>query len=228
MKVFCIQCKQETNHKVIHETKKSFNHNDEIFADGLWQIIECKGCEEITFREVWINSEDTDPYDGSPIENIKLYPIRSKDILPIKPFYNVPFKVRNIYREMIDAFNNGMFVLCSGGLRATIEGICNSKGILDGPVKRNKNGTVVNKRSKDLQGKISGLFENGLLTKQHAEILHQHRFLGNEALHTLDQPTKEELKIAIEIIEHTLDNLYELSEKVSILKYEKQKRNRKK
>jgi len=223
LKVFCVQCKRETNHKVLHETKKTFN-NEEIWAEGTWQIVECSGCEDITFREVWENSEDVDPYEGYPVENIKLYPIRSKDTLPIKTFYNVPYKVRNIYREMIDAFNNGMLILCSGGLRATIEGICNEEGIVDGPVEIEKKGVKSTIRKNDLRGRIGGLFEKGLLTKQHAEILHEHRFLGNEALHALDQPTKEELKIAIEIIEHTLDNIYELSEKVSDLRYNKQKR----
>lgn len=224
MKAYCSQCNIETNHSILHKIKKSYNDDEKgIWAEGTWQIIECKGCEDVSFREVWVNSEDTDPY-----ENIKLYPIRGKETLPIKPFYNVPYKVRSIYREMIDAFNNGLFVLCSAGLRATIEGICISESIFDGPVEFEKNGTTVIKRKKDLQGKIGGLFEKGLLTKHHTEILHEHRFLGNEALHSLDQPTKEELKIAIEIVDHTLDNLYELTEKVSDLRYNKRRRLNKK
>lgn len=227
MKAFCIQCKRETNHKVLHETKKTFNEDD-IWAEGTWQIIECFGCEAVSFREVWEDSEDIDPSDGSSLENVKLYPIRSKNTLPIKQFYNVPYKVRNIYREMIDAFNNGMFVLCSGGLRATIEGICNNEGIVDGPVEIEKKGIKTIQNKKDLQGKISGLFEKGLLTKNHTEILHEHRFLGNEALHSLDQPSIEELKIAIDIVELTLDNLYELTEKASDLRYKKSRRTRKK
>lgn len=229
MKAYCSQCNRETNHSILHKIKKSYNDDEAgIWAEGTWQIIECKGCEDVSFREVWVNSEDADPYDGKLFENIKLYPIRGKETLPIKPFYNVPYKVRSIYREMIDAFNNGLFVLCSAGLRATIEGICISESIFDGPVEFEKNGTTVIKRKKDLQGKIGGLFEKGLLTKYHTEILHEHRFLGNEALHSLDQPTKEELKIAIEIVDHTLDNLYELTEKVSDLRYNKRRRLNKK
>jgi len=229
MKAFCGQCKGETNHTVLREIKKSYDYGDgAVSADGTWQIIECMGCEDVSFREVWTDSENLDPFEGRSIEDVKLYPIRSKDVLPIKTYYNVPYKVRNIYREVIDAFNNGMFILCSGGLRAIIEGICNSKGIVDGPIEIVKEGTTVIQRKKDLQGRIRGLSEKGFLTKPHAEILHEHRFLGNEALHFLDQPTKDELKIAIEIVEHTLDNLYELNEKVSDLRYEKRKRTKKK
>jgi len=228
MKVFCLECKRETNHTSLHEIKKTFNDDEaQIWAEGTWQIVQCNGCETISFRESWVSSEDIDPEDGY-IENVKIYPVRGKDIYPIKPFYNVPLKIRTIYREMIDAFNNGLLILCSGGLRATIEGICNNENILDGPVEKEINGVKKIQRKKDLQGKISGLFEKGLLTKNHAETLNEHRFLGNDALHSLDQPTKDELKIAIDIVEHTLDNLYELTEKVSDLRYKKQRRKSRK
>ena len=101
MKVFCLECKRETNHTSLHEIKKTFNDDEvQIWAEGTWQIVQCNGCETISFRESWVSSEDVDPEDGY-IENIKVYPVRGKDIYPIKPFYNVPVKVRNIYREMI-------------------------------------------------------------------------------------------------------------------------------
>ncbi len=48
------------------------------------------------------------------------------------------------------------------------------------------------------------------MTKRHATILHKHRFLGNEALHDLEAPTRDSLTAAIEIVEHTLENVYEL------------------
>lgn len=225
MKAFCTNCGRETNHKILQESIKNYS-DEEVSAQAIWQIIECNGCENVSFKEIWTNSEDIDPEDGHPIESIKLYPIRSEDYLPIKNFYNVPFKVRSIYRELIDAYNNDLNILCSGGLRATIEGICNNEKILDGPVEIVKEGTTIIKRSSDLRGKIGGLYEKGLLTKPHAETLHEHRFLGNEALHSLNQPSKEELKIAIEIVEHTLEALYELKEKVDDLKFKKQKRSR--
>jgi hypothetical protein len=225
MRVFCIQCKRETNHKVLYEFKRTYD-NEVVWAFGTWQIIECLGCEDVSFREVWENSEDIDPIEGCLIENVKLYPRRSKETLPIKTYYNVPIKIKNIYNETIDAFNNEMLILCSGGLRATIEGICNNEIILDGQDEFPPKGISTIQTKMNLPEKISKLSENGLLTKNHAAILHEHRFLGNEALHTLDQPSKAELKIAIEIIELTLDNIYELTEKASDLKYEKQKRKK--
>ena len=49
---------------------------------------------------------------------------------------------------------------------------------------------------------------------------------GN-ALHELDIPSNEELKLAIEIIEHTLDNIYELQDKVEELRLQKKRREKK-
>ena len=87
-----------------------------------------------------------------------------------------------------------------------------------------KNGTNKTERRKNLEGKIEGLHENSLLTKRHAKILHELRFLGNKSAHEFDKPTKNELLVAIEIIEHTLENMYELDEKLSDLQFNKRQR----
>jgi len=227
MKAFCMKCGRITHHTSLKELSKDFDWEDAGFYEKYtWQIIQCNGCEEVSFRMVYINSDDVDP-EGVPSETIRLYPMRGKDILSLKSYYNAPVKIRSIYREIIDAYNNGLYILSAGGLRAIIEGICNDEGIIDGPIEIIKSGVKTIKRKRNLQGKISGLHEKGLLTKQHAELLHEHRFLGNEALHSLDKPTKDELRLAIEIVEHTLDNIYELSEKVEDLQSRKRNRTKK-
>jgi hypothetical protein len=42
--------------------------------------------------------------------------------------------------------------------------------------------------------------------------------LGNEALHELTKPQPEELQIGIKIIEHILENIYELPSQANELK----------
>ena len=69
-----------------------------------------------------------------------------------------------------------------------IEGVCNDRGIKDGNV-TDANG--VTKRKNNLEGRINGLAEKGLISTQQAETLHQIRFLGNDAAHELDQPMRE-------------------------------------
>lgn len=224
MKIFCIRCKQYTNHDILNERKHYYCPENTPrmqidFAEGTWQILQCRGCEEITFRERWINSEDFNPITGGLEESVNLYPQRGEDILPIKHFFNTPQNLRQIYRELIDCFNNGSYTLCAAGLRALIEGLCAEENILSGPITIiKKDGTKVIKKKKTLQGKIEGLCKKGLLTRNLTDTLHECRFLGNKALHQLDIPSKEELKLAIEIIEHTIENVYEISRKAESLK----------
>ena len=112
--------------------------------------------------------------------------------------------------------------LCGAGARALVEGLCKENGVTDGEIEYKKtDGTITKKRTDNLQGKINGLHEKGKLTKENAEILHEHRFLGNTAIHDLSAPTKEELGLALEIIEHVFDNLYEIPEKALQLKHKR-------
>jgi hypothetical protein len=69
----------------------------------------------------------------------------------------------------------------------------------------------------NLEGRISGLQEKGLLTQTSAQTLHEHRYLGNSAVHELARPSTDELKLAVEIVEHALEQLYELPEKAAEL-----------
>lgn len=230
MKAFCSVCRRDTNHDSLFEKKRRID-DDEMQVSFLdeWQIIQCKGCEDISFRHVSSNSDDYDPEDGTPYEMVRLYPQRSEDVLYIKGYYNAPLSVRGIYRETIDAFNNGLYILCAGGLRATIESICNAEGVVDGPVDKTKvGGPIKIVRVKDLMGKINGLNKKGIITKKQSEILHEHRYLGNNALHLSDAPSKKLLKTAIEIVEHTLYALYEIGDKADELALQRKKKAAKK
>jgi hypothetical protein len=209
MKVYCETCKAETYHNILKEFKKSFNE-DWGFGDNIWQIIKCKGCDTTSFRHDWFCSED----DNGRHEI--LYPERGKHFLPIKDF-NKSFRktriVRRIYREVINSFNNKSYTLCAVGIRAIIEGVCKIENIKSGLVnEKQQDGTFICKRKKNLEGKIAGLVENDLITRKYLNYLHDLRFMGNEAVHELEEPSSEELKHAIKIVENLLENLYEISE----------------
>ena len=92
---------------------------------------------------------------------------------------------------------------------------------------KKENGEIEIIYKNNLQGKIGGLYEKNLITKTHAEILHEHRFLGNNAVHELDMPSAEELKLGIEILEHTLENIYELKYKGEELQWKRELRKKK-
>lgn len=203
MKVYCNNCKNYTNHSVLKKEENRWG-NDDICGSDTYQIIQCKGCERISFSHEYVDSDIYEPI-------IYQYPESSMNKLTINRDIPIPRKVKKIYEETIMAYNNGQNILCAVGLRAIVEGICLDRELPKG----------------NLQSKIENLDKKGFLTESHANILHQSRFLGNDAVHELEIPYSEELKIAIEIIEHTLQNIYELSDKQEYLEFIRKKRKNK-
>lgn len=216
LEVFCLTCKNDNKHKVLTSvctSDEGIMYNGEgPFWVSIFQIIECQGCGNISFRSEHSNSEDYDE-EGHSVNEL-IFPKRNKDTWNTKVFFNIPYNLGRIYRETIDCYNNENLTLCGAGVRALVEGLCNENGVIDGEVEYTKiDGSTGKKRLDNLQGKINGLHEKGKLTKENAGILHEHRFLGNTAIHNLSAPTKEELSLALKIIEHILENLYEIPEK---------------
>lgn len=221
-KVLCVSCEHSTKHRVLTSINEKGSEPWGSYASFDWntdyEIIQCLGCDTISFRNYSINSENTDS-DHRPISTILIYPKRDKNTLPTKHYFNLPFNLQRIYKETIDSYNNENLTLCGAGIRALVEGLCYENGITGGNVVTfKKNGSKEKKLRTNLQGKINGLHESGKLTAQHAEILHEHRFLGNLAIHELSLPSKEDLNLAIEIIENVFDTLYEIPSKGMKLK----------
>jgi len=195
--------------------------DEEWWDDDKYQIIQCQGCDTISYRTLHNDIQQNQYADYDEPWTQVVYPIRDVESLPLLPLLNTPNNIKKIYRETIDAFNNNLNILCSAGLRSIIEGICVDRDVKDGEITNEKG---EKRKSKHLDGKIEGLYSNGYLTKTNANILHELRFLGNEALHELTSPSDEELKIAIGIIEHTVENIYEIQHAAKKLRFEKAKR----
>jgi hypothetical protein len=213
IEILCQQCSGTRSHKVLksHDIEWIEEWDEQYSVDGWdsYQIVQCGGCKKVTFRHLNYFSENHDYFDGSDGVTETLYPNRDTNTLPVKEFINAPLKTRNIYKETITSYNWNNFILAGAGVRAIVESICAEQKIIDGPIE--KDGKI--SRSTTLVGKINGLKEKGIITAKNAEILHQHRFLGNESLHELKRPSAESLKLAIEIIEHVIEDLYEVPEK---------------
>lgn len=235
IQALCIKCRRDTRHQVMQSLDYS---SSEDFGEGAfsldwtsnYQIIQCQGCMSTTFRQVDWFSEDVhqigeDEWEDGSTEI--LFPKRTKFTLPIKDFRNVPPNLRRIYRETIDCFNNDAFTLSAAGLRALVEGLCAELNVKDGTKEIiKKDGTKEKKRFDNLEGKIAGLYEKGYLTQQHSDVLHEHRYLGNEAVHELAQPARDKLALAIAIIEHIFESVYEIPQKAQDLRNKRTKRNK--
>lgn len=220
---FCGECRTKTNHEILHSVKKTATYE---FVDelgylswrGEYQIVQCKGCDTISYRtDSWF-SESEDPEMGFDGVTITLYPERNPDDRKILFFADIPDNIEPIYYEIIESFNKQLYLLCAGGIRAIIEGTCKYLGIENGVVPETHSNSGKAEKKNNLQGKIYGLLSAGKIRDQEAEFLHEVRFLGNRTLHELKTVGKEELALSIDIVEHILASIFIISEKGDKLK----------
>ena len=100
--------------------------------------------------------------------------------------------------QTIKARNAKALTLATAGIRATVEAICLNEKV----------------GGANLKEKIDSLAASGKLTIESASYLHQHRYLGNEAVHDMVAPAIEEFEIALDILEHLLTSLYEMPKRM--------------
>lgn len=184
----------------------------EMHGGAEHDLLECNGCHTGVYRcKSWSTEEP-----GGPATEYFPSIISDRDLRKPKDFdyltYGTP--VETVYRQTITAFNQELRTLAGAGVRLLIEGICNEQKIAKGPV-TDKNGKT--KSLKNLEGRINGMVEQGLIAKRQAATLHEIRFLGNDAAHDLDNPSREVLRNAIEIVEHVMAQVYEQPEQAKRL-----------
>ncbi len=111
---------------------------------------------------------------------------------------NLSPKLRQIYEETVRSFNGGCLVLCSIGLGALLEGICAEKG-LTGKTRIN-----------DLIKFVPNL--------NVIQALIDFVDARNDAAHRLDARGRDEVKLAINVMEELLSFLYNLDYKALLVK----------
>jgi hypothetical protein len=194
-KYFCRTCKGLRNHQELYQ--KELTEADE-FDYFIWSdkycVIECLGCNTISFLKIYGDTEMryTDEYGRSDYYfNEEIFPLYLEKGYELDKNY-FPISIRNIYGETISAFRANLFILTAAGLRAIIEALCNHLKI----------------RADDLSVRIDLLHKKGHLTLNESKRLHSIRFLGNDALHEMVLPKKEQLNLLLEIVNHLLSNLF--------------------
>jgi hypothetical protein len=159
------------------------------------------GCNNISFLKIYSDTEMTHYNDyGEPDyeEDIKIFPLYLENIDELNHTYYLPQKIRSIYNETITALKNNINILAAGGLRATIEAICNHLKI----------------KKADLSIRIDLLHEKGYLSLNESKRLHSIRFLGNDALHEMEAPKNDQIVLLLEIVNHLLENLFIQDKKI--------------
>lgn len=200
----CSACKRETRHINLHKKFKSHSGPDDYRYDESHEIIECQGCERISFRTVSYMIEHAYPDEHGEWhvpEMVELHP-QYEGIyfgLDFVVMHSLPEAVRDIYEQTIKCLHCGALALAGLGLRATIEAVCNHKEI----------------RGRNLQVRISSLAANGYISRKDSDRLHAIRFMGNDAAHQIISPKKEQISVALKIVNHLLQSVYILEKEAN-------------
>jgi hypothetical protein len=211
-KLLCSQCLRQTNHTLLKTYDTSWADDEaDVSGGATYDFLSCDGCETATLRITsWFSEE--------PDEMVTLYPPRGSEevVRAPKTFEEITFggPLESVYRQTVSAFNQRLLTLAGAGVRLIIEGVCKERGIEGGTVTDEKG---VAKRKDNLEGRVNGLEETGYISRQQAETLHQIRFLGNDAAHELDQPSTRNVSMALDIVEHLLEQVYEQPAKAKAL-----------
>ena len=186
---FCSQCGRRTHHRVLF-VKSESSDDPEFFWSSTYRIVECCGCDNVSFLRETIDESDID-YDGNFISHYTTYPVREGTVRALES-WEIPFDIRKVYNEAITAYNNDCLLLSAAGFRATIEAICLDKAI----------------KGKNLEARINALHKEGIITLNDRNRLHTIRFLGNDSIHEMKMPDKQGLNLVMKIVNSTLTNLY--------------------
>ncbi len=211
LKNYCIECCKTTNHKVLSE--HTDRYREEYACDIIFQIVQCLGCDDKSFRRVFFDIEASYPMQDNdwdvPCE-VTIYPKAVEGHRQPYEMWMLPDIVKMIYSEVLIALREESRVLSGLGLRATVEAVCNDLNI----------------PGKNLEVRINRLATSGYISKNDAERLHGIRFMGNDAAHDIKEPSEAGLLVALQIIEHLIASVYILEKKAngkidtSISKYE--------
>lgn len=202
----CKACCRETNHKVISSYLET---GSEEFPDGNsydWssesQIIQCVGCEDVSFRVRSSNSEEYDVDDDGQslthLETVKYYPGRAIGPRLLEHWY-LPRIVAQIYQEARAAVEGELLIIGGIAIRALLEAVCKD----------------VDAVGDNLFKKLDDLHAKSLATKEGVAALHKLRVLGNRAAHESAAHSQSQLLLALEVMEHILMGTYVIPTKVA-------------
>lgn len=189
----CYNCSVKTTHKVLLSVNTSDEEGIGCYKD--YEIVQCQGCKNISFRKNFKNPLEVDFNAQGDIESIdheEIFPIRILGRKKLNKFRVMPSKVSRIYEETYEALCNRLDTLTTIGIRTLIEAIAKEKGA----------------PGKYLKDNIDFLNNSKILSNKNKDILNDIRLLGNVAAHEVDPPEYDKLIIAFDIIENLLTSVY--------------------
>lgn len=192
----CVMCGHDTNHLTL-AIQSMLDPDPDFGSEDRYMLVQCMGCGRISFRNEFDDFQDLSVSENGDLEQntrTNVYPLVLEGHQDLEGAHFVPWHVRQIYEETLDAIKRHHYLLAAIGLRATIEAVCKEHGI----------------EGRNLSTRIGRLSTSGSISKKDAMNLHAIRFIGNDAAHEIMKPEKSTIMLALEIIEHILETSYTL------------------
>lgn len=198
----CRSCETESKHTVIADIELQLREEDShnfYGSDKQYQIIQCNGCDTISFRTAHYSTENIYHIEGEEngfndlfLEAEEFYPSPYISREPIENLGWLPSCIPPIYSETLQALNNNQRILAGIGIRAILESICKDLGAT---------GSTLHK-------KIDSLVNSKSLALNDANVLKLIKNMGNDAAHDAFLHEHDQLEIAFNIIERMLESVY--------------------
>lgn len=197
LEVHCRECSAWTKHKILTSVEWDNKEEDEdCWEAERYLTLECQGCGTVCFCLEFMCDGSTEEEDTLR----EVYPQRKRPMLP--DISELPETVRAIYEETNKAFSNEQPILAGIGIRSILERVCSEK------VQKDWN----------LKQKIDEMSTKGFITPNQANILHNLRIWANDAVHSTEAYTLQQLSAALFVVEHLLTSVYIVPKKANVLK----------
>lgn len=190
--VFCNKCNEKTNHE-IHFTKCIDGEDGPIDWYNLYQVLECRGCGNITFRNrLWFSEfQDFEP-ESDPVFRDKYYPTA---LIRKSPIWLDELENQNlteVLKEVYSSFQNNLQIVTAIGIRTAFDIIAiekiNDIGSFD--------------------KKLNDLLNRKIITSDEKIILDTLIDSGNAAAHRGYSPSKDDIHILFDILEKIIEKIY--------------------
>lgn len=203
----CNECARSTQHSVVTEYRETgvedCGGGNSVDWTDKHQIIQCLGCQTISYRRASRHSEDWDfDNDGNVCraQTIIYFPTREAEVSRLNRC-DLPVELQFIHEETIKAIQQDQGILAAVGIRTILEATCKSLGITTGNLKK----------------KIDELSSRGKVTPDGAKLLHVIRDAGNDAAHSAKRLPTEQLLLAMRIVDHLLEGTYVIPDQMEKL-----------
>lgn len=203
VKIVCVDCAGPTHHRVLASVDRyGSTPDDHIHWEEHHQIVQCQGCEQLSFRIERGNSEDmiqVSEDDWEPYFEETVHPPRVSGWKGLGgDSVYLPYQIRVVYGEVANALNNGTPLLAGLGLRLLIEAFCMDQGV----------------SGNNLKSKIEELARTQVITGNAEVVLQRIRVVGNDAAHEVQAYRGVQLTLGMEIIESLFRDVYVFPRKV--------------